>query len=363
MKRLRMLFCCLAIACLSVCLLVGCSSSGSSSSTQTVEDAYGRTVDVPSTVEKVVTVGSGARFVVYAGAQDKLVAVTQMETEASPSRPYTVAYKDLFSSLPATSNGNHLLETNVDTETLLSLKPDVIVSSRSAEECDKLQSDTGIPVIGISYQDQMFSDDVYASISAVGKALGTSDHADRVVTAMKDWSDDLQNRTADIPDSEKPTVYAGAVNYKGQKSFDGTYAHYAPFEAVNIKNVVDSTGQTGAVQISLEQLGEWNPDYMFLNMANKTLMDTQYEANKDFFDSLNAFKSGNLYSQPSYNMNGTNIETAICDAYFVGATVYPQAFDGVDMEAKYAEIYQTMLGSNYYETMKSSGSGFKKVSF
>ena len=103
-----------------------------------VVDAYGRTVELPDSVETAATVGSGARFVVYAGGQDKLIAVTEMETEASPARPYTVAHESLFSSLPSTSNGNHLMETSVNTEELLSLHPDVIISSRSAAECDEL---------------------------------------------------------------------------------------------------------------------------------------------------------------------------------------------------------------------------------
>ena len=37
-------------------------------------------------------------------------------------------------------------------------------------------------------------------------------------------------------------------------------------------------------------------------------------------------------------MNGTNIEIAICDAYFNGATVYPDAFSDVDLASTYREI-------------------------
>ena len=99
-----------------------------------IVDAYGRSVTVPTEVTKVATVGSGARLVVYAGAMDKLVAVTEMETKSAKTRPYTMAYADRFAALPSTSNGNHLNETEIDAETLLALAPDVIISSRSAAD-------------------------------------------------------------------------------------------------------------------------------------------------------------------------------------------------------------------------------------
>ena len=343
----------------------GSASAASSSAavTKTVVDAYGRSVEVPKDAKTAATVGSGARFVVYAGAQDKLIAVTEMETTPAMNRPYAIAYKDLFANLPSTSNGNHLLETNVNEEQLMDLNPDVIISSRSAEECDALQKDTGIPVIGITYQNQLFTDNVYNSITCVGEALGTEDHANEVVDKLKEWDADLKARTADIADADKPSVYVGAVNYKGAKSFTGTYANYAPLVELNAKNVADETGQKAAVDVDLEQIGNWDPDYMFLNAGNMDLMKTDYANNQAFFDGLKAFQQGNLYTQPFFNFNGTNIDTGICDTYFIGATVYPDKFADVDLKAKYSEIYTTLLGVDFYRAMQQNGMDFKSISF
>ena len=338
-------------------------ASSSAAATKTVIDAYGRSVEVPKDAKTAATVGSGARFVVYAGAQDKLIAVTEMETNPAMNRPYAIAYKDLFANLPSTSNGNHLLETNVNKEQLMDLNPDVIISSRSAEECDALQKDTGIPVIGITYQNQLFTDNVYNSITCVGEALGTKDHANEVVAKLKEWDADLKARTADIADADKPSVYVGAVNYKGAKSFTGTYANYAPLVELNAKNVADETGQKAAVDVDLEQIGNWDPDYMFLNAGNMDLMKADYANNQAFFDGLKAFQQGNLYTQPFFNFNGTNVDTGICDTYFIGATIYPDEFADVDLKAKYSEIYPTLLGVDFYQTMQQNGMDFKSMSF
>ena len=343
----------------------GSASAASSSAavTKTVVDAYGRSVEVPKDAKTAATVGSGARFVVYAGAQGKLIAVTEMETTPAMNRPYAIAYKDLFANLPSTSNGNHLLETNVNEEQLMDLNPDVIISSRSAEECDALQKDTGIPVIGITYQNQLFTDNVYNSITCVGEALGTEDHANEVVAKLKEWDADLKARTADIADADKPSVYVGAVNYKGAKSFTGTYANYAPLVELNAKNVADETGQKAAVDVDLEQIGNWDPDYMFLNAGNMDLMKADYANNQAFFDGLKAFQQGNLYTQPFFNFNGTNIDTGICDTYFIGASIYPDKFADVDLKAKYSEIYTTLLGVDFYQAMQQNGMDFKSMSF
>ncbi len=104
---------------------------------------------------------------------------------------------------------------------------------------------------------------------------------------MNGWQADLDIRTAGIPQEEdRPTCYAGAVNYKGAKSFGGTYVQYPPFTAVHIDNVADSAAQSGSIEVTLEQLGEWNPDYMFLNAGNMELMQKDYASNQAFFDNL-----------------------------------------------------------------------------
>ena len=360
------------VALLALALCGGCAQSDTSNSsdsddtqqeqqsdTKTVTDAYGRQVEVPTQVNTAATVGSGTRLVVYAGGKYKLIAVTDMETNPGMNRPYAMAYKDLFADLPSTSNGNHLNQTNVNAEQLMQLKPDTIISSRSADECDQLQQTTGIPVIGVSYQNQLFSNGIYDSISCVGEALDTQDHAQSVISKMKEWKQDLDNRIASVPQDSKPSVYVGAINYRGKKSWTGTYAHYTPTDILQANNVADSTGQDGAIDVSLEQIGQWDPDYIFLDAANSDVIDQDYENNPDFFNNLSATRSGNLYTQPSYNFNGTNVGTGICDTYFIGATIYPDAFSDVNLDDKYREIYTTMLdGYDFYTDMQQNGETF-----
>jgi len=339
--------------------LSGCSSNTTSSG-NTVTDVYGRNVSVPAEVKSIATVGSGARTVVYAGAEKLLIAITEMDTPASATRPYTEAQASVFASLPTTSNGNALNETTVDTEALMALKPDAIVSSRSKDECEELQKVTGIPVIGVTSTGDLFGDAVYNSITAVGKLCGTGEHAEKVVSALRGWESDLDKRTKDIAASDRKTVYVGGINYKGSKGLCWTYSNYAPLQAINTPSVADN-GTNGSREISVEDLGTWNPDVVFLNMANKSLIQNDINNYGDFLNQLTAFATGEIYSQPSFNYNGTNIEIGICDAYYCGKVLYPAAFADVDMEKIYTEILTTLLDTDNLSSVSIKAASFTKV--
>lgn len=122
-------------------------------------DINGREVQHTRNINRVATVGSAARVVVYAGAQDKLVGITDQD-RPNVMRPYTIAYPEIFSNLPTTSEGNHLNATNIDKEKLLELEPDVIFSSRGADENEELQQELNIPVVGVGFQDNILKDSV-----------------------------------------------------------------------------------------------------------------------------------------------------------------------------------------------------------
>lgn len=61
------------------------------------------------------------------------------------------------------------------------------------------------------------------------------------------------------PDSEKPSVYVGGLGARGTHGIESTQGNYSLFNAVNAKNVVDETGQTGSIMIDKEKLIEWDP--------------------------------------------------------------------------------------------------------
>lgn len=357
----------LSLAFSLILLLTGCSSEQNKTETSAeagkriVTDIYGRQIEIPEKVESIAAIGAAARFITYAGCADKLIGVTDLDKKSSVQMPYTIINKDRFAGLPSVGAGG--ANDTTYTEELVSLAPDVIIAMVADKTTvDDVQSKTGIPVVAI-YADGIFNDSVYNSITIIGDVMGTQERCNTVVQYIKDCYADLQNRTKDIPDNEKLTVYTGSVNFRGVHGFDGTYGKYPPFDAIGAKNVVDETGQAGALIIDKEKVIAWDPDIIFLtpNAANMKLVNDDYKANKDFYENLKAVKNGQVYSQIAYNYNWTNIEIAIADTYYAGKIIYPDAFKDIDPVVKADEIFKAMLGQTFYKQLADDGNFFGKL--
>lgn len=325
----------------------------------TITDMLGREVEIPADVNTIAAVNSTARFITYAGAADKLVGVTDLDKKGEPGMPYAYVNRESFADLASTGSGGS--EDTTYAEELVTLAPDLIFAYTSdTAALDELSRQTGIPVVGL-YATDMFAEDFLGSLTLVGSVMGTEEQADKVAEAIRGWQKDLSDRTKDIAEEDKPSVYMGGMGYRGPHGFEGTCALYPPFAAINAKNVVDETGQSGALLIDLEKVTVWDPEIIFVNPSNMYLINEDYEKNSAFYDNLTAVKEGKLYSQVSYNYNSTNMEIAIADAYYAGSIIYPEAFSDVDFNEKAEEIFTTMLGCEYLDVLDEAGIGFGRL--
>ncbi|MDK2918389.1 MAG: iron complex transport system substrate-binding protein [Candidatus Petromonas sp.] len=339
------------------------SNSTSSSKGFTIIDTLGRNMTFESTAKRVVAIGPGAlRLYCYVGSIDNLVGIEQIEKKEPKGRPYAIANPSL-KELEVIGPGGP--NNGPDPEKLLSVKPDVIFTMYSYDKAtvDALQSKTGIPVVALSYgKIRTFDPSIYESIEIIGKVIGEEKRASEVINYIKKCKNDLDNRTKDILDSDKPSTYVGAISYKGAHGIESTFSNYSLFNSVNAKNVVDETGETGHIMIDKEKLIEWNPDKIFIDLGGLQLVKEDYNKNPEFYNILAAFKNGEVYSQLPFNFYNTNIDTSIADAYFIGKVLYPDKFDDIDPETKADEIYKFLLGKEVYSQMANDFGGFSKIS-
>lgn len=337
----------------------GCSNPVTNTGdTRTITDSQGRQVEVPEKVESIVCVGVGAlRYTCYMGAADLVVGVEDCEVKPVISRLYNFVNIDKFKDLPVIgTNGNPYPEE------LIHVAPDVIVMSRYASvDADDLQRKTGIPVVVILGSDTTLDDAAFETIRILGELFGLESRATELTNYLKGIQKDLQDRTKDIPDSEKPTVYVGGVSFKGHHGFEGTEAYYGPLALINAKNLADTTGQTGAFNIDLEQVLAWDPDIIFLDFNGMTLINEDYAKNPDYYNALTAVQEGRVYSQISFRSNASNLETALADAYYAACVIYPDQFSDVDPVAKAWEIFEMLLGTNPYAALKEAGYEFRPI--
>lgn len=322
---------------------------------RTILDGSGRHVEVPQRVKSIVCVGVGAlRYTCYVGAQELVIGVEDYEVKPGMSRLYNYVNFEMFKDLPVIgTNGQPY------TEEIIRLSPDVIVMSRYASiEADDLQEKTGTPVVVVPGSDTTLDQDAYETIRILGELTGREARAAQLTAYLKGIEADLDSRTKDIPESEKPSVYVGGVSFKGNHGFEGTEAGYGPFALIHANNLADTTGQTGAFNIDLEQVLSWDPDVIFVDFNGMALIREDYEKNPDYYKALTAVQEGRVYSQISFRSSASNLETALADAYYAACVLYPEEFGDLDPVAKAREIFEELLGTDPYDALKEAGYEF-----
>ena len=340
-------------------LFAGCGAPAESGSNgRVITEALGRQVEVPETVESIVCVGVGAlRYSCYMGAADLVVGVEDCEVTAVMSRLYNYVNIHKFENLPVIgTNGSPYPEAIID------LAPQVIVMSKSASvDADDLQTKTGTPVVVVPGSDSTLDENAFTTIRILGELYGLQKRAEELTAYLNSIREDLDSRTKDIPDDQKPSVYVGGVSFKGHHGFEGTEAGYGPFALIHANNLADTTGQTGAFNIDLEQVLSWDPDIIFVDFNGMNLINEDYAKNPDFYNALTAVQEGKVYSQISFRSNASNLETALADAYYAACVIYPEQFADIDPVAKAEEIFQMLLGTNPYADLKEAGYEFRPI--
>ncbi len=362
-------------------ILSACNGGGNnfSGETQSVTDLYGNQVTVPKTVNKIICLGSGTlRMITYAGAQDKVVGVENIEKASKTQfnsiigKPYTYANKDLFDSLPSVGQGGGKNKTP-DKEKILQLMPDVIFCSYDKGNFDKLKQDLNnlIPIIYVSFDTNIINATTQSNIEKcfdiIGKVMNKETRCNEVVKKIKSVFSDLNDKTKNIPEAEKPVSYVGGISYSGAHELSYTYANYTVLTAINTKSVADMAEgntafkQEGSYKIDLEFVINKNPKYIFVDKANLNLVNQEYNNKKAALDNVDAIQNGNVFGTISYNLYSTNIELALATSYYLGKILYPTQFNDVNIDTKTDELLEFFVGKKIYEVMKDNNMFFSKV--
>lgn len=347
------------------------TDTGCATGERSIVDVHGREITLPATVSSVACPGlSSTRMVIYAGALDRITGVTENEKGLAVEGEVVLAaacadvYREAFQDL-------HIIGTGwpngeIFHEELITLSPDAVVYfTADASAVDTLQEKTGIPVIGV-YATDFGSADFAETMRLLGEVFGTQEQTDALLSYVEESIAELDTRTKDIPEEEKPGVYYGAVSFRGWNGIDATYAHYNPFESIHAKNVADETDGDGAMIVEKEQITKWDPEIMFINQETQTLqiLQTDFEANPSFYRELSAVQNGRVYGQLAYNAVATNIELSLINAWYAGSVIFPERFADVDFPEKEKEILRMFLGEQgevYPDMLKEAGLGCHPV--
>ena len=344
----------------------------------TVTDMIGREVKVtPQSYSRVVCIGAGAlRMYTYVGDVALLSGVEDIDNTSlqerpkmfdSVSRPYVIAYGDIFSRLPSCGVGGPNAQT-AEAEKILSCNPDIVISEyEDVEKENALQEQLGVPVITLkSGANGVFDDSFKDSMELLGKIFGTESKADKLVSYIDEQKKEISSRTAGVKEEDKPSVYICGLGNWGTTNHLMTAQNYISFNIANVKNAVSGLAKNGIQAIEEEKfvsLGD-SIDIMIMDAAAVKNIKPLYQNNQAMFDTCKAWQNGEVYLEMAYNAYYTNYEIALINTWFIAKMVYPELFSDIDITEKTNEVTQMFQGQKMadkiYEAPASFG-GYQKI--
>ena len=345
-----------------------------SSGTTTITDGFGRSVEVPANPQKIVCSGSGClRYIVYFGAQDKVVGVDSQEKKEHPfeARAYAIANPQ-FKSMPLIGE----MRGKDDPEKIIGIGPEVIFKTgstgttygTSGPEADTLQDKTGIAVVAFPYgslRTDAEKKEMTDAFRLLGKTLGKEARAEELIAYVDEVTADLEKRTKDIPADKQKTVYIGGVSSAGAHGIISTEPAYPPFIWVHAKNIAAGI-DTQHADVSKEVIVDGDAEYLFIDVGT-IQMDNDGAIGElktnPAYAGLKAVKNGNVYGVLPYNYYNVNYESVLADAYYVGKVLYPDQFADVDPKQKADEIYKKFVGKPAFDNINANYKdlGFTKI--
>ena len=339
----------------------------------TITDMIGREVAVtPGSYKRVVCIGAGAlRMYSYVGDVALLCGVEDIDNATlaerpkmfdSVARPYVLAYGDTFAALPSCGVGGPQAQT-AEAEKILACDPDIVISEyEDVEKEDALQEQLGVPVVTLKMgPGGVFDENFLGTLRLLGVIFGEGEKAETLVSFIESERAEIEKRTADVPEEQKPAVYiCGLGNWGTTNHLMTGTEKYIGFKVANIKNAV--TGVDGPAIQAIEEekfvaIGE-DMDIIIMDAAAVKNIKPLYAENPAMFDTCKAWHNGEVYLEMAYNAYYTNCEIALINTWFIAKTVYPELFEDIDMVAKTNEVTQAFFGMDLSEQIFAAPSSF-----
>ena len=365
-KRLLMLFAVAMVVFGAFAASVSESSAPAKAQSVVVTDMIGRQVEVvPGSYTRVVCIGAGAlRLYSYINGSDLLCGVEDIENKTLQNRPkvfdsvalpYHIAYGDVFASLPSCGVGGPQAQT-AEAEKILSCNPDIVISEyEDVDKSNALQEQLGVPVITLKPGQSVFADAFKDTLRLLGKVFCREERAEEIVSFVEAETQAIRTRVEAISEADKPSVYICGLGNWGTTNHLMTSPNFPLFEVAGVKNVLTGLATKGNQSIEKEKfvaIGS-DIDIMIIDAAAVKNIRPLYAEDSTMFDSVKAWKEGEVYLQLAFNAYYTNYELALADTWFIAKSVYPQLFEDIDMNAKLDEITKIFLGKAMAEEVFS----------
>ncbi len=316
--------------------------------THIVVDHADNEVELPYEIDRIVVCNIlplPSVLSVFFDSADKIVGMSGPSMSAAANGLLGELYPDILNAETGFIDG-----TNVNTEELLKLKPDVVFYGASDKELGEQLRAAGFPAVAISVNKWQYNaiETLNNWISLISEIFPDNDKTETVASYSQRMYDLVQERVADLPDEERERVfflfqYSETNLLTSGKQFFGQW--WA--DAIGAKNVAEELTTDNSVAVNMEQIYAWDPSLIFVTNFTTAGPDDLYNNTVGAYDwgGIQAIQDQRVYKMPlgMYRSYTPGVDTPVT-LLWLAKTAYPQLFEDIDITAETKSYYQEVFG-------------------
>jgi iron complex transport system substrate-binding protein len=313
-----------AVLVAALLVLSGGQARPASPPSVTYRDKLGRSVTVTVPVKRAVFLVS-YELVPVLGVWDRVAGVGRWAYDNDLIRQVK---PDIRGTIPSVGSG-----IDVNMETLMKLKPDVVVTWTSKPELVRFMEERGLKVIAI-YPESLA--ELYDVMRLHGRLFQREARMERAIGEMEGIFRTVRERVVQIPEGRrkkvlyigtKPTSVSGAVGITNEM-----------IALIGARNPA-STLQQRNLEVPIERIIAWNPDVIVIwgnarYGASDLTGDPQWRL-------IPAVRKGQVYKAPEWSTWSPRLAPF---ALWMAAMTYPEYFKDVDMDRVVDAFHRKVFG-------------------
>lgn len=312
---------------LLLCLLSPAPASGLEGSTQDAEpisvtDFRGKELVFPRPVSRIVCLIESALSGLYMLGAEGLVVGISRNVYTDPMNRYYASMDARIRAreLPAPGNWDF-----VSLESVVSLRPDLVILWAEQTEAIASLEQRGIPVYGVFLRRL---EDVYKEIAALGRLTGRSERAAELIGHAKRSLDRVEERVRPIPAEKRPGVYYMWAQGPLETSC-GESTVEDLIRLAGARNVCASIPNEHLV-VNMERILSWNPDLIV--MWYNSRLDPEDLARESPWQAVAAVRNGRVHELPDVFLCDLWTLKFSCAVRTVATWSHPELFRDTDLE-------------------------------
>jgi len=301
------------------------------SGTRVITDLAGRNITLPADITRISVLHPIPCQMVWRLAPEKLVSADKQFTE----RLEFMSDDEEKRLLALPINGEFHSDMNV--EDLLAVSPQIVITLTKDTKIESEQKKVGIPFVAAS-KDTL--EEIADSWRFIGKIVGNEKEGNDLGDYWDETIKKVTDQTSKINDSDKLKVYYAQPDVTktvGSRTIMASIISLAGgISFMEANPQMESTNTSEEIQVSLEQIYQWNPDVII----TKTAKGRDEILSKDAWKDIAAVKNKRVYASTKYEM--LDRTQSLMGLLWTAKVLYPDKVKiDLDKEVKtfYSKVY------------------------